>query len=86
MVDSAEDWNFAGSMPISENTPKYRENDLARPARARFPDYLAEEREVSLGQNKYKAVFAVGRASVNVVYVACVIQGRHRNGGFLGKG
>ena len=63
-------------MPISENTPKYRENDLTRPARARFPDYLAEEREVSLGQNKYKAVFAVERASVNV----CMLRASFRVG------
>jgi len=57
MPASAVDWSFVGSILISENTPKYRETDLIRPAPASFPDYLAEEREISLEQNKYKAVF-----------------------------
>ena len=35
-------WNFVGSIPIEENTPKLREGDLIRPAPPRFPDYLAE--------------------------------------------
>ena len=50
-------WNFVGSIPIEENTPKYRQTDLIRPAPARFPDYLTEEKEVSVEKGKYKAVF-----------------------------
>jgi len=54
---SAVEWNFVGSIPILENTPKYRKTDLIRPAPARFPDYLTEGREISLKKGKYKAVF-----------------------------
>ena len=50
-------WNFVGSIPILENTPKPRKTDLTRQAPARFPDYLAEDRQISLGPNEYRAVF-----------------------------
>jgi len=49
--------NFVGSIPIEQNTPKYRKADLIRPAPARFPDYLAEEKETSVEKGTYKAVF-----------------------------
>ena len=54
---SAIEWNFVGSVPIEENTPKYRKTDLIRSAPARFPDYLAEEKEITLEKGKYQAVF-----------------------------
>ena len=50
-------WNFVGSIPIAENTPKYRKTDLVRPAPARFPDYLAEDKEVYIEKGNYKAVY-----------------------------
>ncbi len=50
-------WNFVGSILIEQNTPKYRKADLIRPAPARFPDYLAEEKETSVEKGQYKAVF-----------------------------
>jgi len=50
-------WNFVGSIPIVENTPKFRKTDLIRPAPARFPDYLAEEKEVSAQKGKCLAVY-----------------------------
>ena len=50
-------WNFVGSIPIEENTPKYRKNDLIRAAPSQFPDYLAEDREVSVKKGSYKAVY-----------------------------
>ena len=50
-------WNFVGSISILENTPKPRKTDLIRQAPARFPDYLAEDRQISLGPNEYRAVF-----------------------------
>lgn len=49
--------NFVGSIPIEQNTPKYRKADLIRPAPGRFPDYLAEEKETSVEKGTYKAVF-----------------------------
>jgi len=57
MPDNAVEWNFVGSIPIAENTPKYRKGDLIRPAPARFPDYLSDDREIALEQNEYQAVF-----------------------------
>ncbi|MHC4435334.1 MAG: DUF4091 domain-containing protein [Planctomycetota bacterium] len=53
----AVEWNFVGSIPILENTPKPRKTDLIRQAPARFPDYLAEDRQISLDQNQYRAIF-----------------------------
>jgi hypothetical protein len=53
---SVIEWNFVGSVPIEENTPKYRKTDLIRSAPARFPDYLAEEKEVTLRKGKYQAI------------------------------
>jgi hypothetical protein len=50
-------WNFVGSIRILENTPKYKQTDLIRRAPAWFPDYLTEDREISLNKGKYRAVF-----------------------------
>ena len=50
-------WNFVGSIPIEENTPKYKKADLIRAAPAQFPDYLAEDREVFVKKGGYKAVY-----------------------------
>ncbi len=54
---SVIEWNFVGSIPIEENTPKYIKTDLIRSSPARFPDYLAEEKEVTLKKGKYQAIF-----------------------------
>ena len=56
MPNNAVEWNCVGSIPIAENTPKYRKSDLLRPAPARFPDYLSDDREIALEQDEYKAV------------------------------
>ena len=58
-------WNFVGSIPIVENTPKYRKTDLVRPAPARFPDYLAEEKEVYIKKGNYRAVYLTVRIPRN---------------------
>ena len=50
-------WNFVGSIPIEENTPKYRKTDLIRAAPAQFPDFLAEDNEVFMKKGNYKAVY-----------------------------
>jgi len=50
-------WNFAGSILIRENTPKYRPTDLIRRAPAWFPDYLADDREISLKKGMYRGIF-----------------------------
>jgi len=50
-------WNFVGSIPIAENTPKYRKSDLIRTAPARFADYLMEPRQISLKKDEYRAIY-----------------------------
>lgn len=60
---SAIEWNFVGSIPIEENTPKYRKIDLIRSSPARFPDYLAEEKEITLKKGKYQAILLTIRVS-----------------------
>lgn len=54
-------WNFVGSIRIEENTPNRRQTGLVRRAPARFPDYLAEDREVSLEKGQCKAVYLTVR-------------------------
>lgn len=54
---NAVEWNFVNSIPIAENTPKYRKTDLTRAAPAQFPDYLAENSEVFVKKGNYKAVY-----------------------------
>ncbi len=54
-------WNFVGSIRIEENTPNRGETGLVRRAPARFPDYLAEDREVPLGKGQCKAVYLTVR-------------------------
>jgi len=55
------EWNFIGSIPIEENTPKYRKTNLIRSAPARFPDYLDEKKEASVEKGKYQAIFLTVR-------------------------
>ena len=50
-------WNFVGSVLIAENTPKSRKSDLIRPAPARFPDYLSDAKQVTVGASRYQAVY-----------------------------
>ena len=50
-------WNFVGSILIRENTPKYRPTDLIRRAPVWFPDYLVDDRQISLKKGKYRGIF-----------------------------
>jgi len=50
-------WSFVGSIPIEENTPKLLKADLIRPAPARFPDYLAEDKETSVAKGRHRAIY-----------------------------
>jgi len=51
------EWNFVGSILIKENTPKYRKSDLIRTAPAQFPDYLAEDSQMFVKKDNYKAIY-----------------------------
>jgi hypothetical protein len=57
LPEDAIKWNFVGSIPIEQNTPKYRKADLIRPAPAWFPDYLAEQHQITVQKDRYKSVF-----------------------------
>lgn len=50
-------WRFVESIFIEENTPKLRKADLTRPAPARFPDCLVEDRQASLVKDAMKAIY-----------------------------
>ena len=62
---NALEWNFVGSIPIEENTPKYRKTDLLRTAPAQFPDYLSEDKEVFIEKGNYRAVYLMIRIPRN---------------------
>ncbi|GAG89342.1 unnamed protein product, partial [marine sediment metagenome] len=57
LPDDAVSWNFVGGIFIEKNTPNLKQTDLLRPAPAWFPDYLSEERELSIKKGNYKAVW-----------------------------
>jgi hypothetical protein len=50
-------WNFVKSILIEQNTPKLRKSDLVRPAPARFPDCLSDDRRCSLSKGSLQAVY-----------------------------
>lgn len=50
-------WDFVGSIPLTENAPNQTPQVLTRAAPALFPDYLIEEKQLSLDKNTFKAVW-----------------------------
>ena len=54
-------WRFVESIAIEENTRKLRKADLTRPAPARFPDCLVEDRHASVANGVRKAVYLTMR-------------------------
>ena len=50
-------WRFVTSIFIEKNTRKGNKADLTRPAPARFPDCLSEDRECSLAKGSLKAIY-----------------------------
>jgi len=50
-------WNFVGSIQLAENSPNHRKAGFIRPAPARFPDYLAEAKQMPLDSGRYQAVY-----------------------------
>ncbi len=51
------EWNFVGSIPLTENTPNQPPQILTRTAPALFPDYLMEEKQISLNKNISKSIW-----------------------------
>ena len=54
---AAPRWNLVGSVPVPQNTPAARLTHVTRAAPARFPEYLSEERSLSVPQGRYQAVW-----------------------------
>jgi len=50
-------WNFVSSIFIEKNSPNRQRDGLLRPAPARFPDVLTEERACSMRKGTRKAVY-----------------------------
>jgi hypothetical protein len=53
----AVEWNFVGSIPLSENTPNQPASALVRQAPARYPDYLMPERQISIKSKSSQAIW-----------------------------
>lgn len=54
---AAVEYNFVGSVPLSENAPNQPADAVVRQAPALFPDYLKEERQINIAGNTYNAVW-----------------------------
>jgi hypothetical protein len=54
-------WNFVTSIFIAKNTRKVHKADLTRPAPARFPDCLSEDRQCTLPNGQWKAIYVTVR-------------------------
>jgi hypothetical protein len=77
----AEDieWNFVGSVPLSENTPNQPPGALSRTAPALYPDYLMAEKQLSVESGSYQSVWltvsippgAVSGSYAGLVRVRC---------------
>ncbi len=42
------EWNFVGSIPLTENTPNQPLTTVVRKAPGRFPDYLMSEKQIDM--------------------------------------
>lgn len=54
---NAIEWNFVGSIPLSSNTPNQPKNVINRPAPARYPDYLMQEKQLDITKGKHQAIW-----------------------------
>ena len=51
------DWNFVGSVPLSENTPNQPPGALSRTAPANYPEYLMAENEINIDKGNYQSIW-----------------------------
>ena len=56
IIGSVE-WNFVGTIPLTENTRGYELTALTRKAPAQFPEYLMQEKQLNINKNTYKSVW-----------------------------
>ena len=51
------EWNFVGSIPLSENARNQPLSAVSRPAPALFPDYLMAEKQISIEKDIYQSIW-----------------------------
>jgi len=51
------EWNFVGSVFLPTNAPNQTSDNIERPAPARFPDYLMNERQINIEKGKLQSVW-----------------------------
>lgn len=51
------EWNFVGSIPLTENNRSYPLSTLTRQAPAKFPDYLMEDKLIDVKKGSYQSVW-----------------------------
>lgn len=51
------EWNFVGTIPLTENTRGYKVPGITRKAPAQFPEYLTQEKQVNISKNTWKSVW-----------------------------
>ena len=54
---STVEWNFVGTIQLEKNAPNQPLRALARPAPAKYPEYLMEERKLNISEKVFKPVW-----------------------------
>ena len=62
---NAVEWNFVGSIPLTENTPNQPLTAVVRKAPGRFPDYLMSEKQIDIKEKSWQAVWLTVNISEN---------------------
>jgi hypothetical protein len=59
------EWNFVGSVPLSENTSNQPASALSRQAPSMYPEFLMAEDQISIGKGKYQSLWLTIRIPKN---------------------
>lgn len=51
------EWNFTGTIPLTDNAPNQSLSVITRKAPAKFPDYLMTERQLNITKGIYQSVW-----------------------------
>lgn len=57
ILRKAVEWNFVGSVPLTQNASNQPQNVIVRPAPALFPDYLMPDQQIDVKRGMYKSVW-----------------------------
>ena len=64
---NAVEWNFVGSIPLTENTPNQPLTAVVRQAPGKFPDYLMSERQIDIKEKSWQSVWLTINIPENAV-------------------